>query len=262
MRLGLYQAASPAGDIDAALTSVRSALAAAVDDSVDMLALPEVFLPGYNSAAQTPPPGYQEAVEALPQLVAEHGVGLVVGVAEYTGGEVFNAAYAFGRDGARIASYRKVQLFGPRENALYRAGDALTTFDFEGRKLGLLICYDVEFPEHTRALARAGVEAILTPTANMHPFKKVNEITVPARAFESGLTIVYANYCGEEGDLRYTGGSLIAGPEGAPLATLGEASGLAAANLPNAAEAAAMTTISTQFSDYRPIGTIRHGWAK
>ncbi|MCY3612219.1 MAG: hypothetical protein OXH51_11870 [Gemmatimonadetes bacterium] len=52
-----------------------------------------------------------------------------------------------------MASYRKIQLFGPDEQALYTAGDAYVTFAFKGTRFGLLICYDAEFPEHVRHLA-------------------------------------------------------------------------------------------------------------
>lgn len=258
MRLGLYQTPSPAGDLTAALNAVNAALEAAAQDGVDLLTLPETFLPGYNAVEHGRPEGYPEALAALPALVARHRVGLVIGVAEYAEGAVRNAAYVFRRDGTRLASYHKVQLFGPREQALYQPGDALTTFDFDGKKFGVLICYDVEFPEHTRALASAGVDAILVPTANMQPFVNVNEIAVPARALESALTIVYANYCGSEGDLDYVARSLIAGPNGGALARLGEQPGLAAAELPDATSVTAGVPTSAQLADYRPVAAIRH----
>lgn len=232
MIVGLYQTTSPAGDLSAALAALDQALGAAARAGAEMLVMPEVFLPGYNSAAATPPPGYAEALASLPDLCARHGVGLTIGLAEYSGDQVFNTAIAFDAAGAELARYRKIQLFGPAEAALYTPGDRYVTFRWRGVTFGLLICYDVEFPEHTRALARVGAEVILVPTANMAPFVNVNQILVPARAAESALTIVYANYCGSEGALDYVGLSAILGPDGYQIGSKGQDAGLCIARLP------------------------------
>ena len=113
-----------------------------------------------------------------------------------------------------MAHYRKIQLYGPREKAIYTPGDAYTVFDLAGIRTALLICYDMEFAPHIAALAAKGVHLILGPTASMQPFSYVVRHAVPALAAHHGLTIAYANYCGTEGDLDYLGGSLIADPYG------------------------------------------------
>ena len=93
----------------------------------------------------------------------------------------------------------------------------------------------------------------------MQPFTNVNEVTVPARALESGLTIVYANYTGTEGDLTYTGRSLIAGPDGRALAAMGEETGLIHADLPALDDPGLEAPASSQFADYRAISKIHTG---
>ena len=144
-----------------------------------------------------------------------------------------NSAYVFGASGSEIAKYRKIQLFGEDEKALYTPGNSYQTFDYLGVKFGLLICYDVEFPEHVRELARRGVDVVLVPTANMMPYVNSNLIMVPSRAVENGITIVYANYCGTEAHLDYVGLSTICGPDGYALACKGQNPGLIVAELPN-----------------------------
>ncbi len=124
-------------------------------------------------------------------------------------------------------------------------------FDFKGTRFGLMICYDIEFPEHVRALARAGAQVILTPTANMMPFVNVNRIGVPSRAYENAVTVVYANLTGNEGDLDYVGQSLIAGPDGLPLARMGDEEGLLVVDVPTGIGASGIP-LSTQLTDYRP----------
>ncbi|MGV7591986.1 nitrilase-related carbon-nitrogen hydrolase, partial [Mycobacterium kansasii] len=76
-------------------------------------------------------------------------------------------------------------------------GDELpVTFPLGGLTCGLLICYDVEFPEAVRAHAEAGTDLLLIPTGLMEPFGRIAEQVVPVRAFESQLYIAYTNHCG------------------------------------------------------------------
>ena len=75
-------------------------------------------------------------------------------------------------------------------------------FEIGGLKAALLICYDVEFPESVRALALAGAELVIVPTALMQPFDVVAKTIVPARAYENQLFVAYANRCGSGGRIR------------------------------------------------------------
>ena len=248
MRIGCYQCASPAGDMTKGLALIDAALAQAACGNIDMLVLPELFLPGYNAVTANMPQGWDSVMPDLQQMCLKHGVALTIGLPEYTADAVYNAAYAIGSEGQRLAKYRKVQLFGPREAELFTPGDTLCSFAYLGTTFGLLICYDIEFPEHARALALAGVTTILTPTANMAPFIGVNTTLVPARALENGVTVAYANYKGSEGDLAYVGHSVIAGPDGTPQAAHKSGEGMISACV----EADATIPLSTQRDDYRP----------
>ncbi len=149
-----------------------------------------------------------------------------------------------------LARYRKVQLYGPREQAIFTAGDRLCSFDLQGRRAALLICYDVEFAPHVRALAERGVEVVLVPTANMLPFGHVSRLTVPSQAVNHALTIVYANYCGVEGDLSYCGGSVIVGPDGEVLAMAGPGEAVLVVDL---AVPVPDAELSAQLRDYRAV---------
>lgn len=251
LRLALLQANSAAGDVDTALSTLEPALRAAGAAGATILVAPETWLPGYNCPdipARALPRGgaWQTRLAAACRAA---NCGLVVGYAEAAGETVYNSAVALGPDGSELAHYRKIQLFGPREAALYRPGDAYSIFDFAGQKCALLICYDIEFAEHNAALADAGVTLILVPTANMLPFTHVMRATVPAMAANHGLTIVYANYCGQEGDLNYAGGSLIAGPHGEIIAQAGETPALLIADLPPRDPA----RLSSQSQDFRAV---------
>jgi len=92
---------------------------------------------------------------------------------------------------------------------------------------------------------------VLVPTANMKPYAAVSLTLLPARALESGLTLVYASYCGSEGDLDYVARSCISAPDGAPLACMGGRVGLITADMPDANTRYAVP-LFTQLADYRP----------
>lgn len=251
MRLALLQAPSPLADLDAACAAAESALAAAAAMGAAALVLPEIWLPGYN---QPDIPAHALTIGSAPLVrlsaaARRSATALVAGYAERDGDRVFNSAVCFGPDGTLLANYRKVQLYGPRERAIYQPGQGYATFPMGEENAALLICYDIEFAPHVKMLADRGVTVILVPTANMQPFTHVVRHTVPAMAANHGVSIAYANYCGSEGDLTYVGGSLIAGPHGEILAQAGEGPALLIADLPPRDPA----RLSTQSADLRLV---------
>lgn len=251
MRLALWQGRSPAADLDAACLQAEAALTAAAAMGAAAVVLPEVFLPGYN---QPDIPALALTLDSAPlrrlsQAARSHHTALVVGYAERDGTRIYNSAACFGPDGVLLCNYRKVQLYGPREAALYTPGDTLSTFALGTETAAILICYDVEFAPHVKMLADRGATLILCPTANMVPFVHVPRATVPAMAACHGVTIAYANYCGTEGDLTYIGNSVIAGPHGEILAQAGETPTLLITDLPLRDPA----RLSTQSADFRTI---------
>lgn len=251
MRLALWQGYSVDGDITAGLAQAEAALAAAGAMGAEVLVLPECWLPGYNTArladlALTRGGAWQDRLSAA---CARSGCGVVMGYAERAEDGLYNAALALDKTGREVAHYRKIQLFGPREAAIYRPGSSYVTFDLGGVKAALLICYDVEFAPHIAALAAQGVEVVLVPTANMMPFTHVMRATVPAMAANHGVAIVYANFCGSEGDLTYAGRSLIAGPHGEVVAQAHTVPTLLVADLPPRNPG----YLSTQAQDFRAI---------
>jgi predicted amidohydrolase len=249
MKIAVLQTVSPAGDRDAALGALRPALAAAGAAGTAVLVTPETFLPGYNvedpgAAALT----RAQATALAGPLCRAAGCGLVLGYAERDGDRVFNAALALDAEGRDLANYRKIQLYGPREQALYAPGEAYAVFELQGVRAGLLICYDVEVFAHVAELRRRGVRLLLAPTANMRPFTHVSRATVPAHAANGEMTIAYANYCGTEGDLAYAGGSVVAGPHGEVVAQAGETPALLIADVPDPDPARSFDPVG----DFRP----------
>lgn len=221
-----------------ALQRLDAAAAQARAQGAGLLVGPEMGLTGYAigpeavlALAETSDGPLSKAVAAIAR---RHGLAIVYGYPEHHpyGGKPFNAAQAIGPDGSTLGRYRKTHLYGALDAAQFSAGDAAAhAFSWAGWRLGLLICYDVEFPETVRLLALQGVDAVLVPTANMLPFDEVPKLLVPARACENRVFVAYANACGSEPPMHYGGLSTVAGPDGAPLARADRAEGLLITNL-------------------------------
>lgn len=235
MKLALYQSPPTDGDTESAFARLGRQMHAAAAAGAGMLLAPELYLPGYNRFDLHHECGPEGEMwkRRLASLAHEAGCGLTIGWAEAAGGRLWNAATVFGTDGTILAHYRKIQPYGPDETRTFASGDRYVLFDWEERQVGLLICYDIEFPEHARALAERGADLLLVPTANPAGFEEVPEILVPARAAESGLTVAYANYCGTERGLTFGGGSVIAGPDGRVVARAGRGETLIVVDLPD-----------------------------
>ncbi len=251
MKIAVLQSHSPGGNPDSAFAQLQVALNAAGAAGAAVLVAPEAYLPGYNASniPDLAQPKTGDWLKRLSKLCRTANCGLATGYAERDAATVFNAAVMIDASGDQIAHYRKIQLYGPREAAIYAPGNAYCTFDLFGTKVALLICYDIEFAPHVAALRDLGVTLILVPTANMAPFTHVAAHTVPAMAANYGVTIAYANYCGVEGDLTYVGASLIAGPHGEVLAQAGSGPAVLIVDLPTADPA----RLSTQSTDLRKV---------
>lgn len=222
-----------------ALQRLDAAAAQARAQGADLLVCPEMVLTGYAigpervAALAEPPDG--ALARAVASIACRHHLAVVYGYPERhpAGERPYNAAQFVAANGRRLAHYRKTHLYGDLDRAQFSVGDtASQAFVWRGWRLGLLICYDVEFPEAVRGLASQGAHAVLVPTANMREFDEVPMQMVPARARDNRLFVAYANACGHEAALHYGGLSTVAGPDGERLGRSGRRSDLRTVRLP------------------------------
>jgi predicted amidohydrolase len=191
---------------------------------VDLAIFPELFLSGYvldalDEVAILPT---SAEIEAVREAAAAVSTAVVLGFAEAFDGSVANSVACVDRDGELVAVYRKVHLFG-REREAFVSGSEAVVAELCGIPVGIMICFDVEFPELARSLARAGAKMLATASANMEPYYRNHELHVRARALENRLPHVYVNRVGEEGGLQFVGGSRVVDADGEPTAELTDA---------------------------------------
>jgi predicted amidohydrolase len=176
------------------LERVREALASVAD--ADLAVFPEaaqVRFGGDLTAAAEPLDG--PWVTALAEAAREHGTAVIAGVFEPAGdGRVYNTAVAIDASGALAGSYRKIHLFDAfhdRESEKVVAGDTPVVVELCGIRIGLITCYDVRFPELTRALVDQGAHMLVVIAAwAQGPFKEEHWVTlVRARAIENTVWV-------------------------------------------------------------------------
>ncbi|MCB1884471.1 MAG: carbon-nitrogen hydrolase family protein [Geminicoccaceae bacterium] len=201
---------------------------------VDLLLLPELFMTGYNIGdaveAWSEPAGGPTAA-AVRALARRHGVAIHYGFAERAGGRVYNAAQCFGPDGGRLGGHRKLVLPPGFETGRFARGEGCGLFRLNGVTFATLICYDVEFPETVRHVAGRGAQVVLAPTALAAAWGWVARVLIPARAYENGVFLAYANHAGTENGLAYLGESFVAAPDGEELARATAEPGIVFADL-------------------------------
>ncbi|WP_417722874.1 carbon-nitrogen hydrolase family protein [Salipiger sp.] len=220
----LYQGQARPGNTRQNLGLVRRAAAEAASAGAVILVLPELFISGYrldgglDSAAE---PLDGPSVTELRSIAAEHAIALIIGLPEREDDRLYNTAVAIDAQGRLAGSYRKIHLFGPDETRLFTPGTEPRVVELAGYRVGLAICYDIEFPEMARALVRAGAGMICVPTANMQPYVSVPTTLIRARALENGVPVIYANHCGTIAPLTFTGDSCIVAYDGTDRARAG-----------------------------------------
>ncbi len=220
MHVTLAQVAPRPRDVRANLAGARELIHASAGS--DLVVLPELFLPGYelHDVEELAVDADGSEVGELREAARDAGAGVVVGLAERVGGAVANSAVCIDSSGELAGVYRKTHPFGEEREA-YAAGEELVTVELGGRVLGLMICFDMEFPEGARALAERGADLLVTISANSPPFELDHDVFARARALENGLPHVYVNRVGEEDGLRFSGGSLALDPDARVLAEAG-----------------------------------------
>ncbi|MDO8310040.1 MAG: nitrilase-related carbon-nitrogen hydrolase [Actinomycetota bacterium] len=197
VRVGIAQLhAIPLDPLANAVTTV-AAIEAAVDDGASVVVLPELVASGYVPdrdallpiAESLDRPG--PCLAAWQTAAASLGVTVIAGFAERDGNRLFNSAVTIDPSGQVASLYRKLHLFGP-EWTCFEPGDlGLPIVRVGGVSIGVLVCYDLRFPEVMRIMALSGAELIAVPTAWVAGFDKV--VPADGRIGQVDGAIVQAN---------------------------------------------------------------------
>lgn len=199
----------------------------AMQEQPDVLVLPETWNTGFFPKEKLSELCCEDGdlvKSRIGALAKKYKVNIVAGsVSNIRDGEIFNTAMIFNRDGKCIASYDKTHLFTPMgEERYYTRGDHLCVFTLDGVKCGIVICYDVRFPELIRSLALTGLDMLFV--VSQWPKERIFHLRTltTARAIENQMFVVCCNSCGTAEETVYGGNSAVMDPFGKTLALAGE----------------------------------------
>ncbi|MGB8403037.1 MAG: carbon-nitrogen hydrolase family protein [Mycobacterium sp.] len=256
--VGMFQGPAQSATVADHLAAIDAAAAQAAAANCDIMITPEMSATGYHigtAIAERAEPADGPIFQRIAQIARNTGVAIVYGYAESgaeSGAESrpYNSVQVVDAHGESLANYRKTHLYG-FDRDYFSPGDRwITQFEFAGATCGLLICYDIEFPENARAHADAGTQWLIVPTGLMKPYGFIARQIVPARAYESQLFLSYVNRTGVENGLEYCGLSCTIAPDATELSRAGAAEQLLTCQLdPNAV--AVSRAVNTHLADRR-----------
>jgi len=188
----------------------------------DFYVFGEMFLTGYpckdefRNLAETktgPSITYMKKIAKIKNCYIVFGMPLLD---EKVEGLIYNSAILIHPNG-KVDNYNKRFLitFGPfEEKIFFDEGEESKVFNTKFGKIGMFICYDIFFPEITKALSLQGADILICISASPSTTRKYFETLIPARAIENTSYLVYVNIVGTQEDLILWGGSQIYDPLG------------------------------------------------
>lgn len=249
-------------NLDDAIGTVTEAVGAAVAAGAGLIVLPEIWTPGYfafDSYADSARDAGRIR-EALGSLARFHGIHLHGGsFVEEHDGDLHNTSVFWNPQGEVAGEYRKIHLFGygSREPEVLTPGETPTVVDTDLGRVGMVVCYDLRYPELFRTMVDCGAQIVLVASAWPHPRVEAWYSLNRARAIENQIFIVAANGVGPTNSGPSLGGhSMIVDPWGVPVATGGDDPSLVISNIDLGAPEAARTRFR-QLADRRLISPTR-----
>ncbi|CAB3389469.1 carbon-nitrogen hydrolase family protein [Kyrpidia spormannii] len=202
-------------------------------DSPRVYVFPELCVPGYEATPQEmgelAEPRDGPSFRRVASMARRASAYVVYGYAERSeDGRIYNALQCVGPEGSSLGNYRKIHLAGA-EGEVFTPGDGSVVFDTPMGRVGLMICWDLAFPELARTLALAGAEMIWAGSAWEKPYGGPFQRFAAARALDNTLFLAVSNQVGQPRTLDFCGDSAVYDPTGVSVTGLGEKPGLVAA---------------------------------
>ncbi|GGY97863.1 hypothetical protein GCM10010300_47430 [Streptomyces olivaceoviridis] len=198
LRVGLVQLSVATNRRTDNLRRAEALVHEAVDDGCELVVLPEAFatalnLPKSHEVAE-PVPG--PVTEWLAERASRHGVWIAAGLLERDGEHVHSSAVLIADDGSLVDVYRRTVVYDLEAHFL--TGEVGTrVVDTPLGRIGLVVGYDIQFPEVLRGLFADGVEIVVCPSILLRPFAEPVRQMLLARAAENCAYVLFAGATGE-----------------------------------------------------------------
>jgi predicted amidohydrolase len=224
IKAGIIQFDIRLGDVERNLATVERHSVSLAKQGVRLVLLPEMWSTGFPNEhlkrlADTTP----KILKHLSKMSKDLGFTIIGSLVEKAAKGVYNTAYLLDRDGSVKDVYRKVHLFSPTdEHRYFKPGRKAVVSKTSLGPIGLMICYDLRFPELCRSLVLRGAKVVVVMAEWPAERQAHWETLLKARAIENQVFVLGANRCGKDPDLAYAGHSRIISPTGEVLARAGK----------------------------------------
>jgi len=222
VKIGLIQFPSILGNIQANITKSITMAENAADRGAKIICFPETFISGFNlnyykgniSALAEDING--KAISGLRKVAKEKEIYIIAPIIlkKGKGNTYSNSAIVIDDTGDVIGTYSKNHLWHLGETDYFQKGNGFPVFKTKYGKVGIMICYDANFPESARTLVLKGAKLIFMPCAWRIQDKDFYDLIIPARACDNQVFIGAVNICSMQEDLNLFGNSKIANPKG------------------------------------------------
>ncbi len=220
-RLTLAQMNPTVGDLDGNADLARKAWEAGREAGANMVALPEMFITGYNTQDLVMKPAFhQAAIAKLEELAKDcaDGPALAIGGPALEGAGLYNAYYILknGRTSARVLKHHLPNETVFDEVRIYDAAEVGGPYVVDDVRIGSPICEDSWHEDVPETLAETGAEFLVVPNGSPYYRNKmeVRQNLMVARVIETGLPLVYLNLVGAQDDQVFDGGTFVLNPGG------------------------------------------------
>src|SRR5690606_29083843 len=217
-KAALIQMRAVSGEVEGNRKSALRLVEKAAKAGARLAVLPELWPTGYHLSSlrfrELAETVRGETVSLFRRIAADWWMALVVPFAEKDGGKLYNSAAVIDSSGEVVGVCRKTFLWG-REKEIFTPGPrSYPVFATSLGKIGVLICYDAEFPEPARLLGLKGADLIAVPSVWSIEAEPRWDIQLPARALDNTVFVLGANTTGEGS----CGKSKLVAPDGRVLA--------------------------------------------
>lgn len=200
---------------------------------VEIMFFPEMSFTGFSMNVEKTKENYSYTVQKLSAIAKENNITIGFGWVEEMGRKARNKYTVINAQGNVLADYAKIHPFSySDENKYFISGASLSKFKFDDFKIGLLICYDLRFPEIFQALSKE-CDAIVVAADWPEARRKHWKTLLKARAIENQVYIMGVNCVGKSGKLRYSGDSCIINPNGDVISSLTKEEGMVIGDIKN-----------------------------
>lgn len=217
-------------NLKANAVAVEERLTTAAENGAGLIVLPELATTGYvfesrdEAYAHSEPVPEGRSVEMFARIAANRNLYIVGNVVEESDGRLYDTAVLVGPDGY-IGRYRKTHLWNTEKLWFTPGDEGFSVFDTRIGRIGLLVCWDIWFPETARIVAQMGADIICIPTGwvwTPPPLYDAAGVCMAAHltitaAHANNVFIATADRIGEERGAGFMGNSLIAGTNGWPI---------------------------------------------